>query len=249
MNEMELLVDLHRHTNRQGPGSQEDTIRALSFVDFHNNTELNTADIGCGTGGQTLTLAGQIGGKITAVDLFPQFLEELETRAIEVGISDRIITHAGSMDRLPFQKESLDLILSEGAVYIMGFEKGIKAWNHYLKKGGYLAVTEITWITNERPNEVEAFWADQYAHMGTASQKIQELEKSGYNLVGYFNLKPSSWLDNYYRPLEKQIPEFLERHAHSELAVNVVKEHRDEMAFFEKYSEYYSYGFYIARKN
>ena len=38
------------------------------------------------------------------------------------------------MDNLPFQNEELDLIWSEGAIYNIGFERGMNEWNKYLKK-------------------------------------------------------------------------------------------------------------------
>ena len=41
---------------RQGPGSPEVTLKALSFVDGLTDEYL-IADIGCGTGGQTMVLA------------------------------------------------------------------------------------------------------------------------------------------------------------------------------------------------
>jgi hypothetical protein len=40
------------------------------------------------------------------------------------------------MDDLPFKEEELDLIWSEGAIYNIGFEKGLREWRKYLKKMG-----------------------------------------------------------------------------------------------------------------
>ena len=47
------------------------------------------------------------------------------------------------MDNLPFQDEELDLIWSEGAIYNIGFERGMNEWNRFLKKGGFIAVTDL----------------------------------------------------------------------------------------------------------
>ena len=51
------------------------------------------------------------------------------------------------MDALPFQEEELDLIWSEGAIYNIGFERGMNEWNKFLKKNGFIAVTEASWFT------------------------------------------------------------------------------------------------------
>ena len=40
-------------------------------------------DIGCGSGGQTISLAKNLNGQIIAVDLFPEFLNELNEKSQE----------------------------------------------------------------------------------------------------------------------------------------------------------------------
>lgn len=144
MTEMELLIDFHKDAERQGPGSNEDTLRALSFIDLDKKRQLKVADFGCGSGAQTIALAQNLNAKITAVDLFPEFLEKLNSNAEKLGLQDKIITLEKSMDDLPFEKDEFDLIWSEGAIYIIGFEEGIKKWKEYLKIGGYIALSEIT---------------------------------------------------------------------------------------------------------
>jgi len=59
---------------RQGPGSPEATLKALSFIDNLTNKS-KIADMGCGTGGQTFVLANNVLGSITGVDLFPDFID------------------------------------------------------------------------------------------------------------------------------------------------------------------------------
>ena len=55
-----LLVDLHRDGGRHGPGSDEETLRALELARLDRKAELQVADIGCGTGASTLTLADKL---------------------------------------------------------------------------------------------------------------------------------------------------------------------------------------------
>lgn len=153
------------------------------------------------------------------------------------------------MDDLPFHREELDLIWAEGSIYILGFANGIKLWKNFLKPGGYIAVSEITWITNTRPKAIEQFWVGEYPEIDTASNKIKVLEDHNFTLEGYFNLRPQSWMDEYYQPLEEKFEVFLERHHHSELARKIVDDHMAEIDWYRKYREYYSYGFYMARKN
>lgn len=72
MTELELLIDFHKSAERQGPGSHSETLRALNIMNIDKKKHLNVADIGCGSGAQTITLAQNIEGQITAVDLFPE---------------------------------------------------------------------------------------------------------------------------------------------------------------------------------
>jgi len=41
---------------------------------------------------------------------------------------------------------------------------------------------------------------------------------------------------------------FLRKHNHSDLAIKVAEDTRAEIELYQTYKEYYSYGFYIARK-
>jgi len=246
--EIELLIDLHSNTNRQGPGSKADTLKALSFINFDKSKPIKVADIGCGSGAQTLVLAQNIEGHITAVDLFPLFLERLKANVIELGLEHKISTLEKSMEDLPFAHEEFDLIWSEGAVYNIGFEEGVKKWKHFLKPGGYIALSEITWLSNTRPDDIQEYWDNIYPQIDTASNKLKILEENGYSPTGYFYLPVSSWIDNYYHPLEDRFDKFLEKHNHSEMAINIVEAEKEEIQMYKKFKDFLSYGFYVAMK-
>ena len=64
------------------------------------------------------------------------------------------------MEELPFEKNSLDLIWSEGAIDNIGFEKGLSHWRTFLKEDGMIAVTCPSWLTSVHPEEAENFWTD-----------------------------------------------------------------------------------------
>jgi len=248
MTELELLIDLHKNTKRQGPGSYEETKKALDLINLENNENLKIADIGCGSGDQTITVAQNIKGSITAVDLFPVFLDNLNKETKNLNLSNRITTKTKSMDDLDFKKEELDLIWSEGAIYIMGFENGVKYWSKFLKKNGYLAVSELTWTTNSRPKEISDYWNSAYPEIDIVSNKIKVLENNGYSPIAHFILPSHCWIDEYYKPLESEFNDFLKRHQYSTLAKKVINDTKEEIALYKKFKDYYSYGFYIAKK-
>ena len=152
------------------------------------------------------------------------------------------------MDDLPFADEAYDVLWSEGAIYNIGFETGVKAWRRYLKPGGLLVASEITWTTATRPAEIQQHWDAEYPEIDVASAKMRILEQNGYAPIGYFVLPEHGWLDNYYRPMQNSFAEFLARNGRRAAAQAIVDAEQQEIALYEKYKAYYSYGVYIARK-
>ena len=69
-----FICNYFKLLKRQGPGSPEATRKAVSFINELTD-DAKIADIGCGTGGQTLFLADYVIGQITGIDLFPDFIE------------------------------------------------------------------------------------------------------------------------------------------------------------------------------
>ena len=122
-----LICEYFSAMERQGPGSPEVTIKALSFIDNLNDGSC-IADIGCGTGGQTMVLAQHVPGQITGIDLFPAFIDLFNANARKMNLQDRVTGVVASMDKLTFDNEELDLIWSEGAIYNIGFERGLNEW-------------------------------------------------------------------------------------------------------------------------
>ncbi len=248
MEDYQLLIDLHKDANRQGPGGDAESEKALSLAVIDRATPLKIADIGCGTGASTLLLARLLEAQITAVDFLQDFLEVLEGRAENMGLSEKVTTLCCSMDNLPFGDEEYDVIWPEGAIYNIGFEKGAIDWNRYLKVGGLLVVSEITWITSSRPPELQKYWDEEYPEIDVASSKIQLLEKNGYSPIGYFVLPEHCWLENYYRPMQNSFKDLLKRHGNTEGARDIVEAENREIGLYEKYKAHFSYGVYVARK-
>lgn len=248
MDEMTLMVQLHRNNKRQGPGSEEATKLALSLARTDCEKSYKIADLGCGTGSQTMSLAKTLQGEIVAVDLFEDFLEKLKENFRNENTRASVRTMAASMDELPFAKEEFDIIWSEGAVYNIGFCNGVNYWKEFLKPGGILAVSELSWTTATRPKELEDFWNGEYAEMDTVAGKIRILEEAGYRVLGHFILSEDCWMDNYYTPLLDGHKAFLERFGRNETSEMIVERDMQEVAFYKKYRDYYNYAFFIAQK-
>lgn len=57
-------------------------------------------------------------------------------------------------------------------------------------------MSKLTWLTAERPDELQAHWDGQYFGVDAASAKMAVLEQAGYATVGYFTLPERCWLEH-----------------------------------------------------
>ena len=241
---MNIFYEIHKDIPREGPGDNESTRKAFSkLTDLPKR--VNILDIGCGPGMQTVELAKLIDGQIIALDAHEPFLKDLNSAAVKAGVSGKIETVIGTMFSLNYKEESFDLIWSEGAIFIIGFKEGLDYWKRYVKKGGYVVVSELSWISDNPPEEAVQFWNKDYPAMKSREENIKDIKDLGYKLIEDFVIPDSAWMDNYYLPIEKRGSMLKEIYKDDEEAQSQLEGNLLEIDMFRKYSEYYGYVFYI----
>lgn len=245
--DINLICEYFLGIERQGPGSEEATLTALGFIEGLNENSV-IADLGCGTGSQTMVLARHAPGNITGIDLFAAFIDKLNADAAALNLSHRVKGIVGSMNQLPFNHNELDLIWAEGAIYNIGFVKGLTEWRKFLKPGGYIAVTEASWFTNQRPHEIEEFWMNAYPEIDTIPNKVLQMQNAGFIPEAAFILKEDCWKANYYDKQVARQTEFLEKFRENKTIIDFIDNQRLEAQLYDKYKAYYGYVFYIGRK-
>jgi SAM-dependent methyltransferase len=151
------------------------------------------------------------------------------------------------MENLPFCEDEFDLIWSEGAIYNIGFERGLNDWRKFLKHGGYIAVSESVWFSDERPAEIQDFWQKAYPEIDTIPYKVAQMQKAGYLPVATFVLPEACWTDFYASQIPVQ-KAFLEKYNGSQTAEDYVGCERFEAELYYKYKAYYGYVFFIGKK-
>jgi len=241
-----VFLDVQLALPRNGPGSAASTARALAMLPGLPEAP-RILDIGCGQGASTFDLLQLTKGHVTAVDLYEPFLEKLNARAAREGVSDeRLIVKRGDMEALPFDDGAFDLVWSEGAIYLLGFARGLKLWRRFLTPGGYMAVTECTWLTDEPSAEARAFWDEAYPGMGTVAENCAAAARAGYDIIGTFVLPPEDWWAEYYTPMRARIAAM--RETYGAAAKDVLDEAEAEIGLFERNPGQYSYVFYVLRR-
>jgi ubiquinone/menaquinone biosynthesis C-methylase UbiE len=243
----EYFYELFESLPRQGPGDNESTRKALAMIGALPDT-VRVLDIGCGTGVQTIELAKNIGGTITALDNHQPFLDELGRRAAREGFSDRIETVNGSMLSLGFAESSFDVVWCEGAIFIIGFEQGFEAFRPVLRPGGYMAVSDLCWLREDPPREISDFFGTEYPPIPSAAEVLEIVKKTGYKPVGSFTLPESSWWDNYNRPMETGIEGMRRKYPGNERVEELCRRMEREIDMYRRYAKYYGYVFFVMRK-
>lgn len=242
-----VLRALHRGLPQQGPGSDAATARALACVPALG-PGARILDVGCGSGRQALALARGSAASIDAVDLSGELLAELASRAERAGLAGRIRTHRMDMAALDFPDGHFALVWSEGAIYQLGFERGLRAWRRLLGPGGHLAATELSWLGAERPPEAEAFWAEAYPGMAGVEENLAAAGRAGYALVEHFALPETAWWEGYYTPLRERLAALRARHAGDAAGLAALAATAREIDLFERHAGAYGYVFYVVRR-
>ncbi|MBN2134695.1 MAG: class I SAM-dependent methyltransferase [Acidobacteria bacterium] len=246
---MEDLFRLFEELPRQGPGSFSATKRALEAAKplLKNPVVL---DIGCGTGKQTTDLASLLpGARIIGTDVYPGFLQKLRNWSAENPEAAEIKPVAMSMFDPSVKPGSIDMIWSEGAIYIMGFSEGLQKWRSFLKPGGFLVVSEVTWLKDDIPDEIEQFWMKYYPAIKDIQGNIDAAVQEGFETVENFTLEREAWWEDYYSPIESSFSELEKLFKDSKIASEELKTLKTEMEMHRKYGDCYSYQFYILRKD
>jgi len=244
MNEHDLYMNdfmkIFETLERWGPGSEEDTKKALLAVPKLPESIL---EIGCGKGLSTEVLAKCSNAEITALDNEQSALDRLEQRFAQQCLVDQLNTVCASMTKLPFPKNSFDLLWAEGSAYVIGIENALAQWRSVIKKHGYLMLSDMVWRTSTPSCESIEFWEQEYPDIQLVQTRINQMKKAGYQVIDHFPQSESAWL-NYYTPLGKRLSELEEDLADS----SAFKDVQNEVKICTQFGHEFGYHMFILEK-
>lgn len=246
MEGMEYFYELFLSLPRGGPGDNKYTKKAFSYLK-NLPTEPLILDIGCGHGMQTIKLAKLTKGKIIALDNYQPFLDILMKKAKAEGFDKRIIPKNQSMLKMDFNNHTFDIIWSEGAIFVIGFQDGLKKCNQLLKNKGYFVVSEAVLLLPNLPKPLKKFWDGVYPEIKDIKDNIYLINNEGFNVLSHFTLPKSCWVD-FYSKMKKEIKKLKKKYHNNKIALQVFEKCEKETRIYDKYSDYFGYEFFIMRK-
>lgn len=227
-----------------GPGSNSDTLKVLNMLPKSSYALI--VDAGCGAGRHTLALANQLQKIVHAVDSYEPFLSSLVQHAKEAGIEHLVRTHCMDMANIPDIFQNIDLLWSEGAAYNIGFPHALKTWRSALKPGGFAVVSELSWLRDEIPSDVQEFFKAGYPDMRSADENRDVAENAGYTVLATHTLPRDTWVEGYYDILEPRARSLLD---HPDKTVrDFAGETIEEIRIFNRSEDSYGYVFYVMEK-
>lgn len=242
----DIFFEIHQGLPREGPGRNDYTRKAFELLPKLDKPKI--LDIGCGPGGPTMELARISGGFVIGMDNHQPYLDVLEEKIEKAGFSERMQAVNGSLFAMNFPEASFDILWSEGSIYIIGFERGLKEWRTFIKSHGFLVVHEMTWLKANPPKEISDYWKKMYPGITTIPVNLEIIPRCGYKVLGHFPLPEDAWWEEYYHPLEERLEQLREKYRDDSEALRILDTEQEEIDLFKKYSEWYGSVFYIMQK-
>jgi len=242
----DILFEIHQGLAQEGPVRNEYTSKAFRMLPQLDKPRM--LDVGCGPGGPTLELARLSQGDVIGMDIHQPYLRELAKKVKRAGLSKRVHALNCSMFEMGFPDESFHIIWAEGAIFIIGFERGLREWRRFIKPHGFLVVHEMTWLRPDPPQEIYQYWREIYPGIGTVPENLEKICGCGYNLIGHFTLPEDAWWIEYYGPLEERIRGLGKKYVDDPEARAALEGKQREIDLFNKYRQWYGSAFFVMQR-
>ena len=193
------------------PGGADEVKLVLKDIDLNNKSIL---DIGCGTGGVEVVLAGEYDiGMVTGIDVEPQLVERTQKLVDKKGLSAKVKVELVDPGPLDFANNEFDIVFSKDSMIHIPDKNAIfSEILRVLKPGGVFAASD--WLVGENADSSPE-WARvrNLSHLDfkvfTAAETELAMRQAGFEQVS--TLDRNAWYAsnsaNEYRQLEGPLRE------------------------------------------
>ena len=194
--------------------------KAISVILINENATI--LDAGCGSGVPTLMIAEKFQNKITAVDTDTKSIDVLKEKIKGLNLSNRVTLSNSSFLDIEIMNNQYDLILAEGLLNVVGFQKGFLRILKLLKRKGFII------IHDEFQNQ---------------NEKIEFIKNNDCKILDSFVLDEQVWWNNYFKCLEKKISSISNKEF-----LKLFKSDLQEIRIFKKNPSRYKSTYYVIEK-
>lgn len=243
---MYMSDDLSRELHLGLPlseGRLEHTRRAFWMLPKMESPRI--LDVGCGNGVPTLELARLSGGHVTGVDIDQEALEELARRADEADLRDMVRTVRMDLNALDFPEGSFDLLWSEGSIWVIGLERGLREWRRLLGPDRFFVIHDSCWLKPDPPAEIRDCWEFVGNGIRMLEENLEAIRGCGYSIIGHFLLPENAWWDHYFGPLSDRIGVLRARHSNDPRALEILDKEQALVDLYRRNSDWYGSAFYV----
>lgn len=174
------------------PGGPEEIRAVLDGTDLRG---LKVLDIGCGSGGITLSLAEDYGaGRVTGIDVEAPVLARARRRAGERGLDDRVDFIQVEPGPFPFPADSFDVVFSKDSIIHIPDKEALFAdVMRILAPGGRLLASDWMIAHDDEPSPEMKRYIEQEGlsfAMASPDRYRRALETAGFTDVELRNRNP-----------------------------------------------------------
>ena len=168
-------------------GSMQATRELLDLCHIGREAGQVVLDVGCGVGATPVYLAKRYDVRVVAVDLLAEMVRQARARAKyakEEKVAERIAFTAADARVLPFEDGVFDAVITESVnVFFNDKEQAIREYARVTKPGGYVGLTEMTWMTTPSPETAAYYKRAVYADTLEAEEWETLLKRAGLQEV------------------------------------------------------------------
>jgi len=180
------------------PGTPEITRAMAQWTGMKAGTRV--LDLGAGSGRSAVQWVVETGCRVVAIEKSPRMAARIGERAVNAGVGAWVEVVVGDMRT--WEPGPADVVASEGAVYVMGFEAAARRYWSFLRPGGFFAATQLSYAV-PGASEARAFWEREGAFF-TIDENVAMLRGLGYDVTHVEALPREAW-EAYYGPVLRRI--------------------------------------------
>jgi SAM-dependent methyltransferase len=192
-------------SNYTSPAGREFSRAAARMAGI--NPASRVLDMGCGYGEAACTLAADFRCKVTAVDIHAENIEMGRRISLERRVSHLISFEVADILTCDYSQTPFDLVLAEGGILsFITRPNGLRLAGSWLPQSGWLAFSDLIFVSEKTPQEIRALFEDETYHYETETSYRSLVAGAGFDAYCMCLVPPSGW-DNYYAHMKRRVEE------------------------------------------